>query len=133
MNSKLAQICRTQSRTHSTSSEYILFRDVEHFGISSALGINPIQFRKLDHTFHQQPEPIQTEFRIIPDTLPIPELLPIPGIPSHSIRFRNSVPHSLFTLILTHDALYYGHFMRLGNNSATELRELSRVGISRNF
>jgi hypothetical protein len=31
------------------TGEYILLRDVEHYGTSSTSGINSVQFRELDH------------------------------------------------------------------------------------
>ncbi len=45
--------------------EYILFRDVEHCGISSAPGTSSVQFRELDHHSMQQIYSLLTEFRQI--------------------------------------------------------------------
>jgi hypothetical protein len=63
--------------------EYILFRDVEHSGISSAPGTSSIQFRELDHHSISQIYSSLTEFR------------QIPGIPKSDGILENSVQSSL--------------------------------------
>jgi hypothetical protein len=75
--------------------EYILFRAAGHSGISSAHGINPIQFRELDHAFPEQPKSIPTEFRIFLEPLPIPEFRKLLLMPEFrtGIAFRPQ-PHS---------------------------------------
>ena len=82
------QSCKFDMKTFAQENcdhrEYILFRDVEHCGTSSAPGISSTQFRNRRNSFNTEFLPIPEWPEFSHDRIPSNS-----GIPRNSVRFRN--------------------------------------------